>query len=68
MYEVLLFGLLIVVAYAIAHHAVMAIERQHGEPLGAWRMLIFFIVFLVLLLTAQWLMSALFSGGATAHD
>lgn len=53
MYEILIFGLLVLAAYFIAHHAVMALERLHGSPLGAWRMAAFFIIFLTLLLAAQ---------------
>lgn len=53
MLEVLLFGVFVLLAYFIAHHAVMALERRHGKPLGAWRTLWFFLIFLALLLAAQ---------------
>lgn len=66
MLEILLFGLIVVVAYFIAHHAVMFIERRHGEALGAWRMLFFFIIFLGLLLIAQWLVPMLLGAGGAA--
>lgn len=66
MLEVLLFGLFVIVAYIVAHHAVMALERRHGRPLGAWRMLWFFLIFLGLLLLAQALMPYLLpQGGPT---
>lgn len=63
MLEILLFGLLVIVAYFIAHHAVMALERRHGKPLGAWRTLWFFLIFLALLLLAQSLMPFLAGEG-----
>ncbi|MFW5926551.1 MAG: hypothetical protein ACOCSR_00735 [Wenzhouxiangella sp.] len=63
MLEILLFGLVVVVAYVVSHHAVMAIERRHGGALGAWRMLWFFIIFLGLLLIAQWLVPLLLGPG-----
>lgn len=63
MLEILLFGLLVVVSYFIAHHAVMALERRHGKPLGAWRTLWFFLIFLALLLLAQSLMPYLAGEG-----
>lgn len=53
MLEVLLFGVFVLLAYFLAHHAVMAIERRHGSPLGGWRTLWFFLIFLSLLLFAQ---------------
>lgn len=55
MLEILFFGLFVLLAYFVAHHAVMALERRHGQPLGAWRTLWFFLIFLTLLLLAQWL-------------
>lgn len=63
MLEILLFGLFVIVAYFIAHNAVMALERRHGKPLGAWRTLWFFLIFLALLLLAQSLMPFLAGEG-----
>lgn len=57
--EILIFGLVLVAAYFIAHHAVMAIERRHGAPLGAWRIGWFFLIFLALVLAAQMLLPLL---------
>jgi len=59
MLEILLFGVFIVMAYLVAHNAVMAIEQRSGKPLGGWRTVWFFFIFLALLLIAQWLTSAL---------
>lgn len=64
MLEILLFGLVVVVVYIIAHHAVMAIERRHGKALGGWRSAWFFLIFLTLLIFAQVLMRV-FLGGWT---
>ena len=66
MLEILLFGLFVIVAYVIAHQAVMALERRHGKPLGAWRTLWFFLIFLSLLLLAQWLLPYLLPTGGTS--
>jgi len=63
MFEILLFGLFVLLAYFVAHHAVMALERRHGKPLGAWRNLWFFLIFLVLLLVAQQLTPLITGGG-----
>lgn len=65
MLEILLFGLFVIAAYVIAHHAVMGLERRHGKPLGAWRSLWFFLIFLSLLLLAQWLTPHLLGEGGT---
>lgn len=51
--EIILFGLVLLVAYFIAHYTVMAIERRYGKPLGGWRMAWFFLIFLALILAAQ---------------
>ena len=59
MMEILLFGLVVVVVYFITHHAVMAIERRHGKPLGGWRSAWFFLIFLALVIVAQLLLRAL---------
>ncbi len=67
MLEILLFGLFVIIAYFIAHHAVMALERRHGRPLGAWRTLWFFLIFLALLLLAQSLMP-FFAGEGVASS
>lgn len=65
MLEILLFGLFVVVVYFIAHHAVMAIERRHGKPLGAWRSAWFFLIFLGLIIIAQLLIVQFMGGQAT---
>ncbi|RFF27376.1 MULTISPECIES: hypothetical protein [unclassified Wenzhouxiangella] len=65
MLEVLLFGVFVLLAYFVAHHAVMALERRHGRPLGLWRTLWFFLIFLALLLAAQWLTPYLLNLGGT---
>ena len=62
MMEILLFGLVVVVVYFISHHAVMAIERRHGKPLGSWRSAWFFLIFLGLVIVAQLIMRALTGG------
>ena len=62
MMEILLFGLVVVVVYFITHHAVMAIERRHGKPLGGWRSAWFFLIFLVLVIIAQLILRALTGG------
>lgn len=50
MFDILLLGLGVVVAYAISHYTVMWLESMVGAPLGIWRSLVFFCVFLVLFL------------------
>lgn len=62
MLEIMLFGLVVVVAYFITHHAVMTIERKHGKPLGIWRSAWFFLIFLGLVIIAQGLLR-LYMGG-----
>jgi hypothetical protein len=62
MMEILLFGLVVVVVYFISHHAVMAIERRHGKPLGGWRSAWFFLIFLALVIIAQLILRALTGG------
>ncbi len=62
MMEILLFGLVVVVVYFITHHAVMAIERHHGKPLGGWRSAWFFLIFLALVIIAQLILRALTGG------
>ncbi len=62
MMEILLFGLVVVVVYFISHHAVMAIERRHGRPLGGWRSAWFFLIFLGLVIVAQLIMRTLTGG------
>jgi len=61
MTEILFFGLLLVAAYFLAHHAVMYIEKRANRALGMWRTLWFFLIFFLLLLGAQWLARALFA-------
>lgn len=53
MLEILLFGLVVVVVYFITHHAVMKLEQRHGRPLGGWRTVWFFLIFLGLIIIAQ---------------
>lgn len=65
MLEILLFGIFVLLAYFVAHHAVMALERRHGRELGWWRTLWFFLIFLGLLLLAQWLTPYLLNLGGT---
>lgn len=59
----MLFGLLLVAFYLIAHTVTVRVERWRGEPLGGWRGLVFFCVFLALLLTAIELVPRLFGAG-----
>jgi len=61
MTEILFFGLLLVAAYFLAHHAVMYIEKRADRALGMWRTLWFFVIFFLLVLGAQWLARALFA-------
>jgi len=65
MSEIFLFGLLLIIAYFIAHHAVMYLEKRAGGVLGIWRTVWFFLIFLVLLMGAQWLTRALLIGEGT---
>lgn len=65
MLEVLLFGVFVLLAYFVAHHAVMTLERRHGRELGWWRTLWFFLIFLGLMLLAQWLTPYLLNLGGT---
>lgn len=65
MTEILLFGLLLVAAYFVAHQAVMYIETRAGRALGTWRTLWFFLIFFLLVLAAQWLARALFAPAGT---
>lgn len=52
MLHILLMGVAVVAIYLIAHVVVTAIERRHGKPLGFWRSILFFVVFLTLMLIA----------------
>lgn len=54
--EILLFGALLVAIYVFADAACGLLERRLGKPLGGWRSLVFFVVFLALLLLAMNLM------------
>jgi hypothetical protein len=62
MLEILLFGVLVVAIYLIAHVVTQQAERWRGEPLGVWRTVIFFCVFLGLLLVAMQLVPLLLGG------
>jgi hypothetical protein len=63
--EILLFGVLVVAIYLIAHVVTQQAERWRGEALGIWRTVIFFCVFLGLMLIAMQLVPMLLGGGAT---
>lgn len=54
MLEIALFGVVLVAIYLIAHTATQQVERWCGHPLGGWRSVVFFCVFLSLLLVAMW--------------
>ena len=64
MAQILLMGLLVVVLYLVSHYSVTTLERRLGRALGLWRTVIFFIVFLLLLLTAMQLVPWLLGGEA----
>ena len=56
MLQILLLGLAVVVVYLVSHFLVMKAEAMAGVPLGYWRTIMFFVVFLGLLLAAlEWL-------------
>jgi hypothetical protein len=52
MLQILLSGLLVVVVYLLSHLVVTRVEAWIGIPLGYWRALMFFVVFLALMLAA----------------
>lgn len=52
MLQILLLGLLVVVIYLVSHFIVTKAEAMAGAPLGYWRTVVFFVVFLGLLLAA----------------
>lgn len=62
MAQILLMGLLVVVVYLASHYSVMALERRLGRGLGAWRTVIFFGVFLLLIIIAMQLVPLLLGG------
>jgi hypothetical protein len=51
-----------VVVYLISHYSVAALERRLGRALGAWRTVIFFGVFLLLIIIAMRLLPLLLGG------
>jgi hypothetical protein len=53
MLEILLLGLAVVVIYLVTHFLVTKAEAMAGVPLGYWRTVMFFVVFLGLLLTVM---------------
>lgn len=57
-YEVLLMGLVVVVIYLVSHKATITVDRRWKGGLGAWRSVVFFVLFLTMLL----LVSALTRG------
>lgn len=52
MLQIMLLGLLVVVVYMLSHLVVTRVEAWVGIPLGYWRALMFFAVFLILMLAA----------------
>lgn len=65
MLEILIFGVLVVAIYLIAHVATQQAERWHGKPLGVWRTVIFFCVFLGLMLVAMQVVPMLLGAAST---
>lgn len=63
MFEILLFGLALVVIYLIAHVIVIRVEKWVGKPLGIWRSIAFFGVFFILLLSVMELLPWLLGDG-----
>jgi Na+-transporting NADH:ubiquinone oxidoreductase subunit NqrE len=53
MLEILLLGLAVVVIYLVTHFLVTKAEAMAGVPLGYWRTVMFFVVFLGLLLAVM---------------
>jgi hypothetical protein len=62
MLEILLFGAALVVIYFVSHTVVMRVEQWRGSPLGPWRSVLFFGVFLLLTLLAFQLLPMLLGG------
>jgi hypothetical protein len=52
MLQIMLLGLLVVAIYLLSHLVVTKVEARIGVPLGHWRALLFFAVFLALTLAA----------------
>jgi hypothetical protein len=65
MLEILLLGLVVVVVYLVSHFLVIKAEAMVGTPLGYWRTVVFFVVFLGLLLGALELMPRLLPGATS---
>jgi hypothetical protein len=55
--EIFLSGLLLVAIYLAADAITVQIERRRAAPLGAWRSVLFFGLFLGMLLLSQQLLS-----------
>lgn len=65
MLEILLLGLAVVVIYLVTHFLVTKAEAMAGVPLGYWRSVMFFVVFLGLLLTVMQILPRVLPGAAT---
>jgi hypothetical protein len=65
MLEILLMGVLVVAVYLIAHAVTQQAERWRGRPLGGWRSVIFFCVFLGLLLMGMQLIQLALAASAS---
>lgn len=63
MFQIMLLGLLVVVIYLLSHLVVTRVEAWIGIPLGYWRALMFFAVFLALMLAALALLSLFLPAG-----
>lgn len=66
MLQILILGLVVVVIYLVTHFLVMKAEALVAVPLGYWRTVMFFVVFLGLLLAALELLPRFFPGIAPA--
>jgi hypothetical protein len=62
MLQILLVGLVVVVIYFVSHFLVTKAEAMTSAPLGHWRTVLFFVVFLALLLAALELVPRFFPG------
>lgn len=62
MLQILLLGLLVVVIYFVSHFLVVKAEAMAAVPLGYWRTVLFFVVFLALMLAALELAPRFFPG------
>lgn len=62
MLQILVLGLVVVVIYFVSHFLVTQAEEMASVPLGYWRTVLFFVVFLALLLAALELVPRFFPG------